>query len=181
MLDTVKLLDRSAIKNDQDERLIRTRALFVSLTEKRLTSALIPEQWLRLMKDGKDIGYTYIVEEPGTNGPNEGIKIGIRSRSYPDRTVQIDGETWYFTSFDRKHETWRNLAWVQNLENKQSESFSEVGSSDRRTRRALDRTGEMKPGDKQDEKQPPTVSSDVYQVEVQTIGKEKNAAPIKQD
>ena len=183
MLDTVKLLDRSAIKDEQNERLFRTRAFFVTLDNqgKKLTGTLVPEQWLRLMKDGKDIGYTYIVEEPGTQGPNEGIKIGIRSRSYPERTVQVDGETWYFVSFDRKHETWRNLAWVQNLETQKSDQFTEVGTSDRRVQRALDKTGQFKPGDAKDEKQPPTVAVDTYAMEVQALGNARNVAPVKQD
>jgi hypothetical protein len=181
MIDTVKLLDRTVIKDDQNERLVRTRALFVTLHEKKLRATIIPEQWLRLMSDGKDIGYTYIVEELGAEGPNEGIRIGIRSRSYPEKDVQVDGETWYFVSFDRKHETWRSLAWVQNLATKQSDQFTEIGSSDRRVKRTVDTSGQVQLGEGKDLKQPPVVATESSTMQVQRIGKAKNAEPLKQE
>ena len=74
ILDSAKLLDRTVVKRDQDERLFRTRAFFVNLSEKRLRSALIPEQWLRIIKDGKDVGYTYVVEESAAGIPKLGAK-----------------------------------------------------------------------------------------------------------
>ncbi len=181
MLDTIKLLDRGAIKDEQNARLFRTREFFASLNEKTLKAVLVPETWLRLMHDGKDVGYTYIVEELGALGPNEGIKIGIRSRSYPDQTIQVDGETWYSASFDRRHEMWQNLAWVQNLSTKKSDQFTEVGTSDRSIRRAADRTGKALVDTKEDPRQPPTIDIDDYSLEVQTIGKTKSAAPMKQE
>jgi hypothetical protein len=177
MLDTVKLLDRSSIKDDQNERLVRTRALFVTLTEQKLRSAVIPEQWLRLMADGKDIGYTYIVEEFASEGPNDGIKIGIRSRSYPQEGVQVDGETWYFVSFDRRHETWHSLAWVQDLVKKTSDQLTEVGSFDARLKRMYDPA--LPVGDAKDPKQPAVTAGEVRTLEVQRIGKAKNAEPLK--
>ena len=181
MLDTIKLLDRGAIKDDQNERLYRTRAFFLTLTEAKLKATLVPETWLRLMRNGKDVGYTYIVEELGTLGPSEGIKIGIRSRSYPEQTVQVDGETWYFVSFDRKHEMWRNLAWIQNLATKASDQFTEVGTSDRRIRREADPSHQLSVGDKEDPRQPATIDIEDYSLQVQTIGKGKNAAPMTQE
>lgn len=168
MLDTVKLLDRTAIKDDQNERLFRTRSLFTTLREKGMKDALVPEQWLRLLKDGKDIGYTYVIEEPGTQGPAEGIKIGIRSRSYPEQTIQVDGETWYFVSFDRRHETWRNLAWVQNIPTKTSDQFTEVGISDRQPQINLPAAARQG-----------ATASETCTLEVHTLGKAKNAAPVK--
>jgi hypothetical protein len=178
MLDTVKLLDRTAIKEDQNERLIRTRALFVQWTPNRLKEALIPEQWLRLQRDGKDIGYTYIVEEPDSQGAHEGFKVGIRSRSYPDAGTQVDGETWYFVSNDRKHETWSNLVWVQNLKTRKSEQFTEFGSSDRRLKRFVDNSGQVQRGDAKDPGQPPVVEVEPYTLHVQTVGQTGNAEPV---
>jgi hypothetical protein len=82
MLDTVRLLDRTAIREDQANRLFRTRALFVNFAQRpRLEAALVPEQWLRILKDGKDVGYTYVAEEVKPQGPDEGIAVSVRSRS----------------------------------------------------------------------------------------------------
>ncbi len=109
MVDSVKLLDRVKIRRDQEERLYRTRSFFVNLTGSKLRAALVPEQWFRVLKDGKDVGYTYIVEEKAADiprpsrhkadepadkseimskpdvHPGEDILIGIRSR------ITLDG------------------------------------------------------------------------------------------
>ncbi len=182
MLDTIKLLDRSAIKQDQNERLFRTRAFYVNLDLAKLRKTLIPEQWQRLLRDGKDIGYTYIVEEPDqAAGGQEGIKIGIRSRSYPDSATQVDGETWYFVTGDRRHENWSNLVWIQNLPKKTSEQFTEIGSSDRHVERQADNSGQVALGDPSDPKQPPVVVAEPYVLNVQTVGQTGNAEPLKRN
>ncbi|HYO10364.1 MAG TPA: hypothetical protein VER17_15450, partial [Tepidisphaeraceae bacterium] len=181
MLDTVKLLDRAAIKDDQNERLVRTRALFVNVTASRLKEVLIPEQWLRLQRGGKDIGYTYVVEEPDAQGAHEGIKVGIRSRTYPGENAQVDGETWYFISLDRKHETWSNLVWVQDLATKKSDQFTEFGSADRRLKRFVDTGGQVQVGEARDPKQPPVVEVEPYTLHVQSVGQKGNAEPLTQN
>jgi hypothetical protein len=61
----VRLLDRSGIKQDQNERLFRTRALFVHFTPERIRRSVVDEQWLRIIRDGEEIGYSYVVEEIG--------------------------------------------------------------------------------------------------------------------
>ncbi len=110
MVDSVKLLDRVKIRRDQEERLYRTRSFFVNLTGSKLRAALVPEQWFRVLKDGQDIGYTYVVEETAAEiphpshhkgdepvdksgimskpevHPGEDILIGIRSRMTLDGT-----------------------------------------------------------------------------------------------
>jgi hypothetical protein len=178
MLDTVKLLDRGLVKDDQNDRLFRTRALLVNLTAKRVRDVLVPEQWMRLIHDSKDIGYTYVVEEPASEAGVEGVKIGVRSRSYPEPDTQVDGETWYIVSGDRQHENWSNLVWMQNLKTKKSDQITEFGSSDRRITRALD--NKLALGDAKDPKQPPIRMSEVYSMEVQTLGQRANGEPLRQ-
>jgi hypothetical protein len=178
MLDSVKLLDRSIIKDDQNERLYRTRAFFVTLNARKLRETIIPEQWMRLRREGKDIGYTYIVEEPDNAGGSDGIKIGIRSRSYPDPNSQVDGETWFYVTGDRRHENWSNLVWIQNLAAHTSDQMAEIGSSDRRVTRAADESDLIAKGDKNDPNQPKVRVSDVYTLNVQAVGKSAAVAPI---
>jgi len=121
MIDSVRLLDQSQIRADQNERLYRTRSLFVGLDEKRLTELLRPQQWLRILQDGKDVGYNYVVEEVGNDLPREGevarelagpdgILIGIRGRLYPQPGVQADELSWMWMSADRKQEKWSHIA-----------------------------------------------------------------------
>ena len=178
VLDTVKLLDRSPIKDDQNERLFRTRAFFVGLNGKRMREVLVPEQWLRLMHDGRDVGYTYIVEEPDATFSSDGVKIGIRSRSYPEPDVQVDGETWYHVSGDRHREKWSNLVWMQNHKSKSSEQFTEFGTSSLKVMREVDEHASA--GDPKDPKQPALVKTgETYNLRVQTGP--KTAPPVTQE
>jgi hypothetical protein len=63
MIDSVRLLDRKAILDDQNDRLIHTRNAIVNWTSEKLHRVMLNEQWLRIIKDGKDIGYSYITED----------------------------------------------------------------------------------------------------------------------
>lgn len=143
VLDSVRLIDQTQVRLDQEDRLIRARNALLNMTEARLRRALIPEQWLRLTRGGKEIGYTYIVEEVGTDVPRRGVKpqstgpegvlVGVRSRTWPDAKTQVDAETWMWMSFDRKQENWSSNL-VANR-GKPDEFFtSEVGVSIRRTK-----------------------------------------------
>lgn len=121
---SVHLLDGTSLRLDQDARLFRTRTLFVNLTPARLQAALVPEQWLRLVKDGKDVGYSYEVEETGYGLPkkgerdesgapqDEGLRVGVRSRTRPEAGLQVDTETWQWATYDRKRELWSSIALV---------------------------------------------------------------------
>ncbi len=122
--DSVHLLDGTTLRLDQDARLYRTRTLFVNLTPQRLRDALVPQAWMRLVKDGKDIGYTYVVEEVAYGLPrkgdrdeagapqDEGVRVGIRSRTRPEAGLQVDAETWQWATYDRKRALWSNVAFI---------------------------------------------------------------------
>jgi hypothetical protein len=148
MLDSARLIDQSKVRQDQEERLIRTRNLLLNATEARLRGMLVPEQWLRLMRDGKDIGYSYIVEEIAADIPRRGAKprstgldgvlVGVRSRSRPDAKVQVDTESWLWMSMDRKQENWSNV-FVVNQGQPDENYRSEIGFSVRRAKPEVDR------------------------------------------
>jgi hypothetical protein len=112
MIDTVRLLDTATIRKEQDDRLIRTRRLLLELKARtRLQAVLVPEQWLRVTRNGRDIGYSYITEQQAAGvpkplkpqevleGKNDSIKvekgdgflIGIRSRSMMPAEAVADG------------------------------------------------------------------------------------------
>jgi hypothetical protein len=102
MLDSTRLLDTASIRREQDARLFRTHAMLYQMKSKvRLHAALIGEQWLRVMRNGHDVGYSYITEQTAAGVPRplkpeelragkgdrdlvdkngDGILVGIRSR-----------------------------------------------------------------------------------------------------
>jgi hypothetical protein len=80
MLGTVKLIDRQQLKQEQDQRLIRTRGLFAIWDEKKLRSILIPDQYLRVVRDGKDAGYVQVSEHVANHAGNDGVEIVLRSQ-----------------------------------------------------------------------------------------------------
>lgn len=148
MLDSIRLIDQTKVRLDQEDRLIRARRALVNMTEARLRQSLVSEQWLRLIRNGKDIGYSYIVEEVGTDIPRKGVKprsggpegvlVGVRSRTWPDGKAQVDAESWMWMAFDRKQENWSSQ--VVSNRGKQDETFaSEVGFSVRRSRPSGDK------------------------------------------
>ncbi|HEY8666292.1 MAG TPA: hypothetical protein VIL86_06490 [Tepidisphaeraceae bacterium] len=148
LIDSVKILNMDKIRDDQNNRLFATRALLTQWTNKEtVRKAMIPEQWLRLLRDGKDIGYSYVVErEPQKDDkvPPDGVLVGVRSRTIPDTGVQVDAESWMYCRFDFRHESWSNVAIVQDPRGEggaggarskdRNNYMSEFGTSDQRLR-----------------------------------------------
>lgn len=162
IVDSIERVDLSAIRADQDDRLINLRGLMVNWTPKAVFKALIPEQYLLFRQDGKDIGYAYVVEQPADALPKPGaidrdlptdpsmaagVRIGMRLRTVRDN-VTVDAETWMFATIDKelprlRHEVWKTLTIVRNpaakSEKDKEQWFTEVGSSDLTTERVFDR------------------------------------------
>ena len=116
VIDSVKLLDLRNVRDDQTQRLFRTRGLLANLVstltnQVKLAQLLVPERYLRIVKNGQDVGYSYIVElpgrvrfvrEPGTDGrpgatksvsdgSPDGITVGIRSRVMTGKPAEVAG------------------------------------------------------------------------------------------
>jgi hypothetical protein len=136
VIDSVRLLDRTNVVEFQNEGLYATRNLFVIWNgdhSKMLRSAVVPDQYQRIIKDGQDIGYQHIVEiyEPNLKTPEESlIKVGIRSRMVPSPLRTWDTETWMYSSADRKHEHWKTAGQCTDNHGKIVDSFSQIGVSD---------------------------------------------------
>lgn len=167
IVDSIAPQDLSAIKADQDDRLFRTRALFINWTRKTLLAAAWKEQMLRFRRQNdagqwEDIGYAYIVEEPAEGLPRAntkeapvdpqhaaGLRVGMRMRSFPETGKTVDIESWMWVSFDRKHEVWSNITVLQTpgADNPKDREqwFTEVGASDIEKERVFDK--QMQPGD----------------------------------
>jgi hypothetical protein len=200
MLDTVRVLEQTAVREEQDERLMHTRTLFVNWTPERIKAALVKEQWLRLLRDGKDVGYSYVVEDVGRDLPRPGHKesaftggedgalIGIRSRTVPQAGVQVDAESWMWVSFDRKHEKWSNTAYINKGKDAagkpQIDHVGDVGSSDVEEETVYDKNlvghpEQIGPGAGDvDKGQPPFRRQEVYTLNAEQVGKNQSGEPV---
>lgn len=169
IVDSIEPVDLSAIREDQDNRLFRTRALFLNWTKKALLASLRPEQFLRFRRQNdqgkwEEIGYAYAVEQPASSLPRagdekskqplpsdiaDGLRVGMRMRSMPEPGKTVDIESWMYVSFDRRHEIWSNATVMRNPASavaKEREVWvAEVGATDMEKQRVFDR--DLKPGD----------------------------------
>jgi hypothetical protein len=184
MVDSIQVLDQSSIVKDQKARLYRTRALFVDWNDrggKRLKDAIVPEQWLRLVRDGKDVGYSYVVEEAVTAAnvkanparAYDGILISVRSRTIEGGT-QVDIGSQLFTSLDRKHEDWAHVVnFVSNKgqKNEDKQQNSEYGFSELKLTRKVDAEAVRDPKDK---KAPPLREVESYRLSVTRPKRDKD-------
>ncbi|HQY89896.1 MAG TPA: hypothetical protein PK402_14685, partial [Tepidisphaeraceae bacterium] len=146
VLDSVELIDQDAIRQDQDRRLIRTRNLMINWRKDVIAKAIVPERYFRIQRNGKDVGYTYVIEELADSVPNAGkvpevsdptkalgVRIGMRSRTFPEIGRQVDTESWMWFTFDRKEEDFSNLMVTKTPDDK--ENFAkERGKSIQRDR-----------------------------------------------
>lgn len=139
VLDSVKLLDTADVRREQDARLIRTRSLLLNFTPDRIRSALKRQQWNRILKNGKDVGYSYLEESVEGKGGQDGIEVRIRSRVMPASDVQVDVGSMLYSSMDLRHEDWSTLSEIANSKQRaadkayQAPQTTETGVSDRRT------------------------------------------------
>jgi hypothetical protein len=147
VVDSIVLLDRTNLVDFQRQSLYGTMGLFVlwnADNSAMVKSALVPEQYQRIIKDGQDVGYQHVVEEfePNTKSPESSIlKIGVRchmaaapSQASRGQALLWDTETWMFSSADRKHEHWKTAARCTDGRGRLIDSFSQVGVSDEQTK-----------------------------------------------
>lgn len=181
IVDSVQIIDRTEIAKDQEARLLRTRDLMEELRgPKTMNKVLMPEQWLRLTRDGKDIGYSYVAEERTKEDGREGVLISIRSRSVAGPDNQVDVVSRMFISDFWKHESWEHVVTTQ--AGKKSDSVSELGMSDMEQKYRLDTTrkfGEGVPAD--DPKQPPVTKVMKYSLEVRTVIGKTGGKPVTRE
>jgi hypothetical protein len=140
IVDSVALLDMTQIVEDQRQRLYNTRLLFVNWVSGHgvmIRTAIVPEQWQRIVKNGKDIGYSYIVEDIIENpkqADDYSIRIGVKSRIVPSEKVELNFGWNLTASLDRKHETWSTVGREANDKGETISNYLQSGSSDEATK-----------------------------------------------
>ena len=186
--DSVKLLDQGAIREDQTARLDRTRALFVELTPEAIKSVLVPKQYFRILSAGKDIGYTYFIEEPVNRTARDGVLIGIRAFTRPptdtetpsSSPVTVTADSWLFVSFDRAREEWSSTATIQSLPTTDKpapdkpRTLGQFGTSIRRADKIVEQG--TRPGEADEVR-----TRETYYLEVTPIVDQVGTEPVRRD
>lgn len=132
VLESTQVLGYEDIQADLDERQFRLRSLLVGL-DRRIRAAAKPEQYFRVLRDGKDIGWTYLTEEVVSRRGEEGILTALLYQAEPEAGVKVDVASEMFASFNATTSTeeWVTINVVER--NGKKDHVSEYGSSKRRT------------------------------------------------
>jgi hypothetical protein len=78
MLATVELPDPGIFRAEQDRRLDATRWLWLQLDQQRILSALQPVHFMRIVRDGKDVGYVQVNERAEQHHDQDGVYVVAR-------------------------------------------------------------------------------------------------------
>jgi hypothetical protein len=188
MVDSIKVLDRTDIKEGQDQRLYRTRSLFLYWTPQKFADVMIPRQYLRVIQNGKDVGYTYYEELPndprltGVDGP--GIVVYERShlQDVDDQKHQrqVDTGVFNYMSFDRRRERWTRSVVLHTIAaNGQPDEThtTEFGESSWETKKIY--APKIGVTDQKDPNAPPMRPADVHTLEVSIQSKGGNPEPLQ--
>lgn len=80
MLQSVKILDRRDLAYEQRRRVDKTHGLYLLINQKTILAALQPLHLMRVLRDGKDVGYVQVNERQARHNGNDGIEIILHSR-----------------------------------------------------------------------------------------------------
>jgi len=167
MLDSIELLNQRDLLKDNQERLYRTRQLQVDLAD-RLRQAIVPDQYFRVMREGKDVGWIYVAEEMGEYQGKSGLIVATVRSGRPDEKtlVNVSAEAFWMPDGNRQgDEAWMTITRVARQD--ASSTVTELGQSGRRSRRVRDKTaGE----DKLDPRQPAVRVIERYEMTVTQSG-----------
>ena len=136
--DSVKLLDRSSIRKDQESRLLHTRGFLEVLHGPTLLKkAIVPQQYARLVRDGKDIGYTCTFETAMDRDSRPGVLISMRARTTPESGTVAVVTSEMFVSLDWRNESWHHI--INSRSAKRQSQNTELGVSNLASRLVVDR------------------------------------------
>lgn len=189
MVDSIKLIDRGAIKDDQNQRLFRTRSLFLYWTPAKFDAVRVDKQYARIIQDGKDVGYRYVEEMP--NDPKlsgvDGTGAVVYERSHrvdkddKGRSQFTDIGSFKFITYDRKRERWTRTVVLQTQTDKGLEETHSTEYADGKEETKLIWAPISGVIPKNDEKAPPMRPAVSHTLDVTFIGKTVNAEPVHVD
>ena len=165
------------IIQDQKDRLYRTRLPVPEpdAQPRPRRNSRRAMQWLRIIKDGKDQGYSYVVEEEAEKNKRAGVNIGVRSRLV-ENGEQTDAESFFFVAFDRSCEEWSTISQMTGKDaatgKETRRDTTELGVSTKVDRKILDVEGSEKwaCATQKDKSNPPTITQSEYNLTVAYSG-----------
>lgn len=105
MIDSVELIDPAELDRIRTRRLQAGQAWLDSITTEDVKRALVPEQWLRIVRGDKDVGYMRIRHADEARHLPPGTSVSVRSRIVEgNHTYDTDGT--FFETDDRAVEFW---------------------------------------------------------------------------
>ena len=145
IIDSVEVLDQRAIELDNNERLFRTRSLLVNLPV-RIRKAVLEEQFFRVLRESKDVGWSYQTEEMGQRIGQDGLFVTLLSHGKPDERTSIDvaSETFCVLDFKKADEAWVTVNVVTTDGKRQS--VTEIGQSNKKTKPIFEQRPSVEPG-----------------------------------
>jgi hypothetical protein len=131
MMDSIVLVDQSPLLDDQNRRILHTEALYGSWTEAGIDAVLLPQRYLRIIRDDKDVGYVYATEKPFKANGMAAVRIAMRIHNQTPGGA-TDSQTIMISTVDyhHSHEQWQTLLRVPNLKNPAPDEYSEIGATD---------------------------------------------------
>ena len=191
VVDSIKILDRTQIKLDQNERLFRSRSLFVYWTPAKFAEVMVPRQFVRIIRDGKDVGYSLSEELP--NDPKltavDGAGAVVYERSHvverddKDQPRIIDTGIFDFMTTDRRKERWTR-AVVLNTgagESAAETHTTEFGESAWETKKMLAPKIGVQDNDDRGDRAPIMRPYDSHALKVSIQSKGGNSEPVQMD
>ncbi|MCY2952056.1 MAG: hypothetical protein NTU53_08770 [Planctomycetota bacterium] len=151
ILDSVQILDLSLIQADNDARLYSARSLMVNMSA-RAKEVVAAEQYFRMVRNGKDVGWSFVAEELGQRLGENGVYVAILTEGTSEPGGKVNVATEAFCQDSRRSEVWVSVSVFD--KGGQKEQVSEIGQSDRRTKPKLVGGG----GDDRKNGEPPAIS-----------------------
>lgn len=105
LIDSVELADPAELDRVRAQRIQAGQAWLDSITPGQVKSAIIPEQWLRIIQGEKDVGYMRIRQFDEADHVPPGTSVKVRSRVV-DGENTYDTEGSFFEADDRSVEFW---------------------------------------------------------------------------
>ena len=118
-LDSYRAIDQTALLEEQEQRLLRTRSLLVNLKVRgRLAEACAGEALWRIRRGGRDVGFAHVIEEPANRLPDdinggftpadrqdgtadavsaEGVRVGMLVRMQTPGGI-VSRRSWHYAS-----------------------------------------------------------------------------------
>jgi hypothetical protein len=137
ILDSVDFLDQSEIIADNKARLDRLDAFRAGLPQ-RIKGAIVPDQYFRVLRQNRDVGWIYVAEELGEYMGKSGLIVATATFGQPNDNTTVNVSTEAFCSLDPRdsEEMWLTVTTSQ--AGAQRFSMSETGQSSKRTRRIVE-------------------------------------------